>query len=83
MSTPSALFQRLRNYCNLQRDVGASSGDYVEQLTFPLFLKTADEQVKPPFNKPCGVTKAHDWQRLPRRSLGQALSSQSCYAWVH
>ena len=29
-----------------------SYGDYVEQLTFLLFLKMADEQSRPPFNKP-------------------------------
>jgi len=28
-----------------------SDGDYVEQLTFLLFLKMADAQAKPPFKK--------------------------------
>jgi hypothetical protein len=31
------------NYCNMLRDDGLSLGDYVEQLTFLLFLKMADE----------------------------------------
>jgi hypothetical protein len=34
-----------------------SSGDYVKQLTFLLFLKMADEQAKPPFNKPSPIAK--------------------------
>ena len=50
MSNPAALVQKLWNYCNILRDDGLSYGDYVEQLTFLLFLKMADEQAKPPFN---------------------------------
>ncbi len=38
------LIQKLWNYCNILRDDGLSYGDYVEQLTFLLFLKMADEQ---------------------------------------
>ena len=38
------LVQKLWNYCNILRDDGLSYGDYVEQLTFLLFLKMADEQ---------------------------------------
>jgi type I restriction enzyme M protein len=51
MSNPSALVQKLWNYCNILRDDGLSYGDYVEQLTFLLFLKMADEQSRPPFNR--------------------------------
>jgi hypothetical protein len=51
MSNPTALFQKLWNYCNILRDDGLSYGDYVEQLAFLLFLKMADEQARPPFNK--------------------------------
>jgi len=39
----SQLVQKLWNYCNILRDDGLSYGDYVEQLTFLLFLKMADE----------------------------------------
>ena len=55
MSNPTALVQKLWNYCNILRDNGLSYGDYVEQLTFLLFLKMADEQVRPPFDKPSSV----------------------------
>ena len=41
MSHPTALAQKLWNYCNILRDDGLSYGDYVEQLTFLLFLKMA------------------------------------------
>jgi type I restriction enzyme M protein len=50
--TAPALVQKLWNYCNILRDDGLSYGDYVEQLTFLLFLKMADEQSRPPYNKP-------------------------------
>jgi type I restriction enzyme M protein len=39
----STLVQKLWNYCNVLRDDGMSYGDYVEQLTYVLFLKMADE----------------------------------------
>src|SRR5688572_4176337 len=64
MSTPNALVQKLWNYCNILRDDGLSYGDYVEQLTFLLFLKMADEQAKPPFNKPSPIPKGKDWPAL-------------------
>lgn len=60
----STIVQRLWNYCNVLRDDGVSYGDYVEQLTYLLFLKIADEQTKPPFNKPSSIPKGLDWQSL-------------------
>lgn len=60
----STIVQRLWNYCNVLRDDGVSYGDYVEQLTYLVFLKMADEQTKPPFNKPSIIPKGFDWQSL-------------------
>ncbi len=57
MTAPAQLVQKLWNYCNILRDDGLSYGDYVEQLTFLLFLKMADEQSKPPFNKQSLIPK--------------------------
>jgi type I restriction enzyme M protein len=64
MSNPSQLVQKLWNYCNILRDDGLSYGDYVEQLTFLLFLKMADEQARPPFNKSSPIPKAFGWDAL-------------------
>ncbi len=36
----------------------------MEQLTFLLFLKMADEQSRPPFNKPSPIPKGKDWPAL-------------------
>lgn len=49
------------------RDDGVSYGDYVEQLTYLLFLKMANEQTKPPFNKPSMIPKDLDWQSLAKK----------------
>jgi type I restriction enzyme M protein len=52
MSTESStIVQSLWNHCNVLRDDGVSYGDYVEQLACLSFLKMADEQTRPPFNK--------------------------------
>ena len=64
MTNPTALVQKLWNYCNILRDDGLSYGDYVEQLTFLLFLKMADEHSKPPFNKPSAVPRGFGWDAL-------------------
>ena len=63
----SLLVQKLWNYCNILRDDGLSYGDYVEQLTFLLFLKMADEQSKPPFHKSSPIPPEYSWPALLRR----------------
>jgi type I restriction enzyme M protein len=60
----STIVQRLWNYCNVLRDDGVSYGDYVEQLTYLLFLKMADEQTRPPFNKTSIIPAGSDWASL-------------------
>ena len=49
MTTSTAVGQKLWNYCNVLRDAGLSYGDYLEQLTFLLFLKMMHERSQPPF----------------------------------
>jgi hypothetical protein len=68
MSDSATIVQKLWNYCNVLRDDGLSYQDYIEQLTFLLFLKMADEQAKPPFNSPSIVPDELDWA-----ALGQQL----------
>lgn len=64
--TSNGIVQKLWNYCNVLRDDGLSYGDYVEQLTYLLFLKMADEQTKAPFNRPSIIPKGLDWASLLR-----------------
>jgi len=73
MANESAtIVQRLWNYCNVLRDDGVSYGDYVEQLTYLLFLKMADEQTQAPYNKPSSIPQGLDWQSLIEKD-GDAL----------
>src|SRR3954451_24047760 len=67
MIAESGLVQRLWSYCNVLRDDGLSYGDYVEQLTYLLFLKMADEQTKPPFSREPIVPEGFDWASLMKR----------------
>lgn len=66
MSSPTQIVQKLWNYCNILRDDGLSYGDYVEQLTFLLFLKMADEQSKLK-GRPSPIPKGYDWESLLAR----------------
>ena len=46
MSTqPATIVQWLWNYCNVLRDDGVFHGDYLEQVTYLLFLKMDAERV--------------------------------------
>ena len=60
----STLVQKLWNYCNVLRDDGMSYGDYVEQLTYLLFLKMADERSRPPYNQPSLIPAKFAWGQL-------------------
>lgn len=59
----SPLVSKLWNYCSILRDDGLSYGDYVEQLTFLLFLKMADEQSRLR-GTPSAIPKGKDWPSL-------------------
>lgn len=64
MGDPKQLVSKLWNYCDVLRDDGLSYGDYVEQLTYLLFLKMDDERTKAPFNKKSDIPKQYSWQSL-------------------
>ena len=63
----NGLVQRLWSYCNVLRDDGLSYGDYLEQLTYLLFLKMADELTQPPFDRPSFIPEGLDWRSLLAR----------------
>jgi type I restriction enzyme M protein len=63
----ATIVQKLWNYCNVLRDDGMSYGDYVEQLTYLLFLKMADERSKPPYNQKSLIPTDYNWQSLLKR----------------
>ncbi len=71
----ATIVQKLWNFCNVLRDDGVSYGDYVEQLTYLLFLKLADEQSKLPTNTSSKIPSGLDWESL-RKESGAALEKQ-------
>ncbi len=75
MSDSTTVVAKLWNYCNVLRDDGLSYQDYIEQLTFLLFLKMADEQTRAPFNRSSIVPAGLDWETLHRLD-GDALDVQ-------
>ena len=77
MTTSSAVGQKLWNYCNVLRDAGLSYGDYLEQLTYLIFLKMMHERTQPPFTllpryEPPPIPNGYDWPSLLSRD-GEAL----------
>jgi len=65
--TSAAIVQKLWNFCNVLRDDGMSYGDYVEQLTYLLFLKMADERTKPPYHQKSSVPAEYSWPVLLKK----------------
>lgn len=60
----SAIISKVWVMCNSLRDDGVSHGDYLEQLTYLLFLKMADEYSKPPYNRDTGIPEGYRWKNL-------------------
>lgn len=77
----ASIVQRVWNYCHTLRDDGVSYGDYVEQLTYLLFLKMADEMASlpPPLGKPSAIPAEYSWPAL-KASDGDALEVQYRHA---
>src|SRR6266571_255047 len=63
----ATIVQKLWNYCNVLRDDGMSYGDYVEQLTYLLFLKMADERTQAPYDQRSPIPAGYDWPGLLKR----------------
>lgn len=63
----ATIVQKLWNYCNVLRDDGMSYGDYVEQLTYLLFLKMADERSRPPYKQASLIPVPYAWPELIKR----------------
>ena len=58
------IVSKVWSFCNTLRDDGVSYGDYLEQLTYLIFLKMADEYAKPPYKRDVGIPVEFNWQSL-------------------
>ena len=70
----STITSRVWNFCHSLRDVGVGYGDYLEQLTYLIFLKMADEYSQPPHNRDMGLPIGFDWKSLTSKN-GAGLES--------
>ena len=66
--TTTAIVNKVWNFCHTLRDDGVGYGDYLEQLTYLLFLKMADEYSRPPYKRDTHIPKGYDWQSLRGKS---------------
>lgn len=60
----STIISKVWNFCHTLRDDGVGYGDYLDQLTYLLFLKMADEFSKPPYNRKLPIPKEYNWESL-------------------
>ncbi|HRN73312.1 MAG TPA: class I SAM-dependent DNA methyltransferase [Ginsengibacter sp.] len=60
----SSIISKVWSFATVLRDDGVGYGDYLEQLTYLLFLKMADEFSKPPYNRKRPIPKAYNWESL-------------------
>ena len=64
--TKSELVNKMWGFCTVLLDDGVSYGDYVEQLTYLLFLKMADEQTKL-LKKKAIIPTGLNWESLKKK----------------
>ena len=70
----SSIVSKVWAFCQTLRDDGIGYGDYLEQLTYLLFLKMADEYSKPPHNRTMPIPSEFAWDTLVSKS-GSELES--------
>ncbi|RFC36186.1 MAG: N-6 DNA Methylase [Candidatus Nitrotoga sp. SPKER] len=64
MNATATIVSKVWSFCTTLRDDGVGYGDYLEQLTYLIFLKMADEYSQPPYNRKVGIPAEYDWQSL-------------------
>ncbi|MEW8053648.1 MAG: class I SAM-dependent DNA methyltransferase, partial [Candidatus Thiodiazotropha sp.] len=58
------IISKVWSFCTILKDDGVDYGDYLEQLTYLIFLKMADEYAKPPYSRDVGIPPEYTWQSL-------------------
>ena len=62
--TTAPIVSKVWSFCNTLRDDGVGYGDYLEQLTYLIFLKMAEEYSKPPYSRKIGIPAKYTWASL-------------------
>ena len=60
----TTIISKVWGMCNPLRDDGVSYGDYLEQLTYLIFLKMSDEYSRPPYKKNTGIPEGYTWSDM-------------------
>mgnify|MGYP001144509481 FL=1 len=60
----STIISKVWGMCGPLRDDGVSYGDYLEQLTYLIFLKMSDEYAKPPYKRETGIPAGCGWSDM-------------------
>lgn len=71
----TSIISKVWGMCGPLRDDGVSYGDYLEQLTYLIFLKMSDEYAKPPYNIETGIPAGYGWADM-NTLTGAALENQ-------
>ena len=61
------IVSKVWSFCTTLRDDGVGYGDYLEQLTYLIFLKMADEYSRPPYSRDVGIPEEFGWNSLRTR----------------
>ena len=73
MNNTASILSKVWSFCHTLRDDGVSYGDYLEQLTYLLFLKMADEYSRI-YKKDVGIPAEYNWDSL-KTGKGAELES--------
>lgn len=60
----STIVSKVWGMCGPLRDDGVSYGDYLEQITYLIFLKMAEEYSKPPYKRDTGIPSDCTWSDM-------------------
>ena len=63
----ASIVSKVWSFCTTLRDDGVGYGDYLEQLTYLIFLKMADEYARPPYDRDVGIPEDYGWTSLTTR----------------
>ncbi len=71
------LVNKVWSFCHTLRDDGVGYGDYLEQLTYLIFLKLAAEYAGPFYNRDVGIPEGYElkskYSLFPGRSVIEEL----------
>ena len=67
----SSIVSKVWAFCNTLRDDGVGYGDYLDQLTYLLFLKMADEYSRLPHHPTMPLPAKYNWKTLTNKTGGE------------